>query len=714
MAATPPTTAHPGFSDPATADSKAAAKANAKANSKAPQVEVVFPDQPPELEKVAVLGPLRLVMKNKDRDRTEREAVENDFGWFRYSTCAAPCLFLLFSMLLILLGLSFWQMSGGLKEFQNDIPRYLMLNEFYDDDEEGNGDSWVRDLRISYLSIAAFTVVMLFAAYLKKPALGLQRLVYLISIFFLLVVLILSLITFSKSVNANKGASQCPIGHFDIPQLQQGLSTNKGAVLTASQSDNFFQFGRYHTPQNLHTSYEPCKDEYKLSVTATIVDGLIAFLSLWTMVALVFVVLSKRGFWRRRRGWRAQQEAEKDFFKGSKVRPGPLADQSVHVVRTQFVTVLLLLVAAFVIAQALIIIVLHYNKTTYTLAGPFGHTSHSAFSGSAGYVDKDNNSITNTLYRPGWPAWCSRIRVAAASLGLALILLTFTPHRSRIMATLLAWGMFGVWCLALTSFIADISELDQAADVPCPVNTQCDYSPFIGTVTVTFFFLVFLAVYLLNEFLSRCFTTCMHCDRDYTWLELSKHENKLCSRRTVKCGISMVSMKAYEYRSHRAVAHTAPQEVGYPQPVVTRAASPASSPAPVEEWAAPAQAPPAPAAYPALAQVPYDQGYRPFLGITVQDNQAPNGSIYVSVTEVNQGGPSARSGLMAGDTIAAWQRPGSTEMEQVTDVNDWNGKVHSCRPGDSIHVDVIRNQPDAAGGVTQISQTLTIQIGGMS
>jgi hypothetical protein len=492
--------------------------------------EYVSTTKPPLLEDVAVEGPLRVhVPTLKTMSIHIRDVVEEDYGWWRYSKMAAPCLFILLALVTTVLCLTLWQHNGSLKEMYAGVPRDLYHADQHDDDAEGrypfvnaagqfDYDQGVgnrhRNLRVTYITCGLAGVFFVYAAYFLRLAPKLRMVVGLVA----------ALLWFI-------GAG-CAFYTF-------------GA--TMGKADNV-----YETSWDWRYTRQRVESREDYETVQVICDISFAILALITLFHVVFY--GYKGYFKlRARGWRLRErEDAAEFVKpqNRKQQPGKFDRVSyTYSGLTHFflisTTIVLIISAAFVILNFVTL------RTTTR----------------SGYQNGD-------LELSGWPIVNQRVRIAACAIGILTILLNLLPIRSRFVNMVWAFLLFVTACLLFTGFAMDIVELNRTAGgdgdsssdfegaFSCPIDPstgapfRCSKNRFIYTAAFTLIAAIFILFYLLLEVFGR--KPCKWCGRGYSILDFS-HASE-CSKREVTCEICQWTGPAglwyYKHRGQCDQYHT--------------------------------------------------------------------------------------------------------------------------------------------------------------
>eukprot|EP00996_Jenningsia_fusiforme_P000221 NODE_1178_length_1659_cov_97.677019_g1045_i0.p1 GENE.NODE_1178_length_1659_cov_97.677019_g1045_i0~~NODE_1178_length_1659_cov_97.677019_g1045_i0.p1 ORF type:complete len:527 (-),score=98.01 NODE_1178_length_1659_cov_97.677019_g1045_i0:77-1609(-) len=483
--------------------------------------EVAYRNRPPLLEDVSIQGPLRIPIKDAMQTLEEREAIEADFRWYRWSKFAFP--WLLWCLLLgaTLFCLTAWQQVGSLKTFDaktvnNDdylwgVPRILVKKSETSSDDEGGMPKALRNIRIAAVFAGAVAVVAAFATFFGKPRPRIRSALNFLWAFLLIVTAVLAAIAFGVGINNVDDAVQCP-WRFEV-------------------------------------TFEKCTERKGTATIAIILDAAIFVGALTSAILLAWY--TRTGDWKLfRTGWRERErDAEEEL-----VQNAATIDKSLRKIRPVRITILsaaLLFTLAAVIVLAVFIVILHQDYLhEYALQSYRG-------------VDTRGKDLNE---RSGWPTKNTRLRYAVSSMTVLAILLNFLPFTHRALAYLFAVLYVIIIAMAYTNFGLDIHEVTNALDLKCPNSDEvnCRISPFVATLFIEFVLATSLFLYVMYEYVAKGFSVSRWSGRNYVPGELKKHDEKLDSMRPVRCELTgeVMTAKEYVYR-YRFIAGTNPY---YEQP----------------------------------------------------------------------------------------------------------------------------------------------------
>jgi len=491
--------------------------------------EIAYRNRPPLLEDVSIQGPLRIPIKDAMQTLEEREAIEADFRWYRWSKFAFPWLLWCLGLGVALLGLTAWQQVGSLKVFdaktvRNDdfpwgVPRIFVRKEETSSRTEAGLPKYLRNLRITGAFVGAFTIFLILATFFSKPRPRIRTALNYLWVLLLLGVFAVEAVAFAVGISKINGAVQCPW-----------------------RSD---------------VTFEKCTVRKGISTIAIALDAGVWFGALTTAILLAWY--NNTGDWKLyRTGWRERErDAEEEIVKRAEGVDKSL--RKVRPVRIQILFAAILFTLACTIVLAIFVVILHmdYSKE-YKLA-----------------TYKDGTRGKDLTERSGWPTKNTRLRYSVSSMTILGIALNFIPFKHRAIAYLFAALYIIIIAMAFTNFGLDIHEVTNAHDLPCPNAgvINCRDSPFIATLFVEFVLGLSLFIYVAYEYFAKGLSSSRWSGRNYAPHEIAKHDSKLDSMRPVRCELTgeVMTAKEYVYR-YRFIAGTnpyyeQPQQFQAPPPV---------------------------------------------------------------------------------------------------------------------------------------------------
>eukprot|EP00998_Keelungia_sp_KM082_P010341 NODE_653_length_1729_cov_810.581149_g643_i0.p1 GENE.NODE_653_length_1729_cov_810.581149_g643_i0~~NODE_653_length_1729_cov_810.581149_g643_i0.p1 ORF type:complete len:518 (-),score=119.68 NODE_653_length_1729_cov_810.581149_g643_i0:102-1655(-) len=492
--------------------------------------EVGYKTRPPLLEDVSIEGPLRIPIPHALDTMEQRDAIEEDYNWFRYSKFAGPMLIILLVLSVILFCLTAFTQVGDLKGLRSGTPRYYQLQIDSDDGLESGGKEKERNLRLATCIFTVFPSLAAFCILGLKFRPNLRKALMTIMAILLFVGFILAMISFGLHEDDRPTACQQP--------------------------DDLYFITR-----------EPCESRVGLATAALAVDFAVGMFAL--VAAIVLVVYTFTGdFKLLRDGWREQErDAEQE---PSKTARGNIKAFKVRETRIVIVSIALGFVLLLGIAAGVFATVLHQDHNTVLLRSFRGRTSL--------HFD---NPPEQPFEEAGWSARNTRIRYALTGIAIVTILLNLMPFRSRVIAYLFAFVYASLIVLAMIAFGADVNDMRETRDFGCPEvpygpsdnllwradvrselaarNTKlnCINAPFVACAFFEFVLALALLFYLVNEFVVRMAS--VHSQRKYPWHQINEIEEALDSRRPVRDELTseVVTAKQFFYQT-RFVG-------GYPQ-----------------------------------------------------------------------------------------------------------------------------------------------------
>eukprot|EP01012_Entosiphon_sulcatum_P056336 TRINITY_DN79981_c0_g1_i1.p1 TRINITY_DN79981_c0_g1~~TRINITY_DN79981_c0_g1_i1.p1 ORF type:complete len:530 (-),score=106.43 TRINITY_DN79981_c0_g1_i1:99-1688(-) len=523
-----------------------------------PVQEVGYRNRPPLLEDASIRGVLRFPIKDAMGTLEERDAIEADFRWYRYSKFAAPWLFFTLLIAVAVFCLTAWQQVGGYKTLsantvgirttrvQEGIPRIIVsLDEIHSKYEAGH-PKFMRNIRIASVFIALFAITGTLLTLYSKPRPGTRNALNYIWVLLFIASFVLGWIDFAVSVSSYASETHPP---------QQCIWNNAN-------------------------TNEPCIVRKGVAVIAIVADACVAMGSILSAIYLAWY--SKSGDWRiKRTGWREQErDAETEVFKQK--NPIEARFRKVSNVRIWFLSFILFFTFSAVVVLTVFIVLLHQDRN---IEKP---------------VESWNGLVRgkDLTSHDGWPAKNTRLRYSLSIMAILLILLNAIPFVHKAINFTFAWLYLFIAVMCFVSFGLDVHQMHLARQLPCPTGMKCLKAPFIATAIIEFFLGLALVWYVIYEFLCKCCSKSKWSQRNYAPHEIKKHDLYLDSMRPVRCEVTGRAMTAKEYVYRwRFIAGTQP-ELSLPYP-------PGLAPFPQINPDAPVlydTAPPPPAPY--LAQQP--------------------------------------------------------------------------------------------------------------
>eukprot|EP01006_Ploeotia_vitrea_P031677 TRINITY_DN63990_c0_g1_i1.p1 TRINITY_DN63990_c0_g1~~TRINITY_DN63990_c0_g1_i1.p1 ORF type:complete len:528 (+),score=39.22 TRINITY_DN63990_c0_g1_i1:131-1714(+) len=498
-----------------------------------PIEEVGYRTRPPLLEDVSIEGPFRTPISHALDTLPQRDAIEEDYNWWRYSRFAAPWLIFMLLLLVSLMVLTGYTQVGTLKALRDGTPRYYMLEVITDADTEAGVKIENRNVRISAVVIAGSAVLIAFLTVYAKPVAPIRKVICFICGVLLFVAFILAFISLGIGQDESKNHRRC-----------EALR-----VLTN----------------------ERCRRREHLANAALAMDIALGIACFFAAVVVFFTTFTG-DFKFARTGWREEerdQEREKKKKKDEKWWDPRYRKLFDYQRRTRLWITLgfLALVLAICIIQIVLIVLMHRDHDVLELMGFRGRTS-TRFDGTG--------TRREPFEEAGWSARNTRLRYAWTSIGILTILLNFLPWRSRVIAWIFFFFYFIVGAMAFVSFGMDVHEMRASRDLGCPgtnsqlpyqgltqwqrdilssinTRTNCVNGEFVAIAVLEFMLGIAVVIYLLNEYLIRSHS--IHSGRDYPWFEVGKIERRYDSRRPVRCELTSKVMTAKEYYyQHRFLA----------------------------------------------------------------------------------------------------------------------------------------------------------------
>jgi len=506
-----------------------------------PVEEVGYKNRPPLLEDVAIEGPLRTSIPHAVDTLEQRDAIEEDYNWWRYSKFAAPWLFFMLLLFITILIMTGYQQVGDLRGLKNGVPRYFQLSRVSELDTEAGIPKDVRNLRIAGAVVVIVAAILALITYYSKPRPKMRRLLYFVYAILLICGAVLLWVAF-------------------------GIAEDN----TRDEACRFEELASL--------TFEGCRTKETVGSAALATDFILALVSVFAALALI---IWGAHFYKARKGWR-QQERDVEASGKAPPPPGVIKPNDVRPTYVILIFIALFLVILFAILEFVWIVLLNMDHNVIRLR---------SYRGRADFQFSDPANVP--YEKEGWAAANTRLRYAWSAIGILTVIANFIPWRSRVIAYIFAFIYFVVGVLAMVSFAIDVSDLRGARDLGCPdrpyqnlhnpdlevelANTvvarvplpvvtvtdldkvvlnsevNCIMSPFVATAIIEFIVTVAIIIYLLNEYVLRW--SSVHSQRKYPWHQIRKIENELDSRRPVRCELTSQVMTAKEYYyKHRFLA----------------------------------------------------------------------------------------------------------------------------------------------------------------
>eukprot|EP00995_Heteronema_vittatum_P000592 NODE_107_length_1906_cov_1693.185245_g77_i0.p2 GENE.NODE_107_length_1906_cov_1693.185245_g77_i0~~NODE_107_length_1906_cov_1693.185245_g77_i0.p2 ORF type:complete len:547 (-),score=259.85 NODE_107_length_1906_cov_1693.185245_g77_i0:198-1838(-) len=485
-----------------------------------PVEEVGYKNRPPLLEDVSIEGPTRTPIPHALDTIEQREAIEEDYNWFRYSKFALWWLLFLLALFATVFVMTAFEQVGSIHDLRDGIPTYFQLSqgswitgmEGSDDDSEGHMDKDIRNCRIATVWLCFVGAFVAMATLFMKPRPTLRKIIHYLCVLLIFAGMVMAWVSFGLAEHDTREARRCP---------EMALFTN-----------------------------EKCDEREGVATGALALDFFIA-ITAFSACAIMAYTVTSGDFKLLRIGWRQQErDAETE---GLPKNPHNIKAHKQRSTRMWLTAIFLVAVMLLCIAQAVMIVVLHQDHNTVTLRSFRGRTNRS--------FDQYSN---RPFEEAGWSARNTRLRYALGGIGILTILLNLVPWRSRVIAYVFAFIYFICIPLACVAFALDVDELRDArhihgcprnwfqnirADLPVLTNASrdvnCINAPYVAMAIIDFFLIVALIIYLVCEYIVRYKS--IHSQRKYPWHQIKKIESELDSRRPVRCEITSEVMTAAEY-----------------------------------------------------------------------------------------------------------------------------------------------------------------------
>jgi hypothetical protein len=372
---------------------------------------------------------------------------------FAYSRFALPWLIFCFLCLWVVLGLTFWQQAGDIKNYYDGIPRKMMRKFIRETDDDAGLPENIRNLRVAAIVCGAVGVIGAFLVFFARPG---PKIRFGGAAFFALIILAAAVLSW----------------------VAFGLALSKTRFKRVKVCDAF-----------------TCRDRSGYAITAIALDAGIGLFGILAAILLVFN--AKKGHWRLApRGWEEEQLDRERETPKERI-PGAMVQKNVSFVRKVTTSLLLLFFLAIVITQVVFIILIHEGEEKIYARNRVRGRSDYAL----------NPHSTRPWEVPGWSTRNTRIRYGAAATGILAIMINFLPFRSRIVAFIIAFLLLCSSTMLMIAFGFDVHELRVAGRLECP-NTpsgeevDCVKGSFIATAVFDFIASLVLLIYLFVEYMA--------------------------------------------------------------------------------------------------------------------------------------------------------------------------------------------------------------------
>jgi hypothetical protein len=509
-----------------------------------PLEEIAYRNRPPLLEDASIRGPTRTPVKGAMLTLEERDAIEADHRWYRYSKFALPWLLYILALAATVFGLTCWQAVGDYRWFgaetffntevqkslgfgvirRQGLPMTIVTIAESNSDLEAGFPKTLRNVRIAQVFIAFVAVIFTLLTLVCKPRPKSRTGINIIWAILFIAAGVLACISFAWGIARSDDAQRCP---------------------------RFFTL-----------TFEKCEPKVWKATIQLVLDILLAMGCFFSAILLIMYTLS--GDWRlQRQGWR-ERERDAEQERPKQKDPRHLALHNIRNVRVTFLTIVLLFTLAVAIVDAVFIVYLHEDRTKTGITENLFASTPAVANGFAVGARGDSLNV-----QPGWSARNTRLRWALSIITILTVLINLIPFTHRLLAYIFAFFYFSAAVMAFVSFAFDIHEMknaDKFMGAFCRRNgLKCVKSAYIATAIMEFFLGLALLFYVFYEICFKCcpFAKSRHSKRAYAVHERKKHDRALDSLRPVRCEITgrVMTAKEYVYR-WRFIAGTA-QEVDY-------------------------------------------------------------------------------------------------------------------------------------------------------
>jgi len=441
----------------------------------------------------------------------EREAIEADFRWYRWSKFAAPWLFFCLLLCTAIFCLTAWQEVGSIRSYNAQtvyntlrpwgVPRHIVKRGVTESTDEAGMPKSLRNLRIAGVFHGFFGVVLVFLTLFIKPRPRVRLTLNYLWCLLLFACFVMEAIAFAIALSKYSYAQRCP---WNQTQTHEKCTVRSGVATIAIALDAGVFSG---------------------ALTATILLAWYNFTGDWKLL---------------RTGWRERErDAETEVV--PQVSGADKFLRKVRPVRITVLSIALLFTLGCVIVLTVFIVLLHMDYQHFYELQQYRGT----------FRGKDLGQL------PGWSARNSRLRYGFTIMGFSTVVLNYIPFTHRAVAYLFSILYVVISTLAFVSFGIDVHEMQRAHDMQCPLDSHCRDDIFVATAILDFFTGLAFMFYVLYEYGAKWITTSRWSGRNYCPHEIYKHDTKLDSMRPVRCELTghVMTAKEYVYR-YRYIAGT--------------------------------------------------------------------------------------------------------------------------------------------------------------
>lgn len=454
----------------------------------------------------------------------ERDAIEADYRWYRYSKCALPCLLWCLVLAVMVFCLTAWQQVGNIKDMSAEtvwsvrgdvnqadrregVPRILVLEDETEADNEAGLPKHLRNLRAACAAIVIVGTILVFTILFCKPKPMIRTGLFFFMILFFIAGAVLAGISFAWGIDTVDDAQVCPFN-------------NVRNVFTRSF--------------NLGPTYEECRDRSGIHTALIAASGAVCMGCILVVILLALYTISG-DFRLQKTGWRLR-ERHMETERPKQSDPAHLALRNIRYVRITLLSIVLVFTFLCAILMLIFLVILHDDHDILR-----NQQAYPAWNGQTSVRGPELLEI------PGWPDRNTRLRYAVSAVVILAILLNLIPFTHRLIAYFFGFCYFIAAVVGFITFGLDVHEIREADDLGCPANVECRNSEFTATVVILFLLCLSLIIYVFYEICLKCCIKSKHSGRELTLFEKKKYERTLDSLRPVRCEITGRVMPAKEY-----------------------------------------------------------------------------------------------------------------------------------------------------------------------
>jgi len=470
-----------------------------------------------------------------------------------FSRFALPWLVFTFLLLGVVLGMTFWQQTGDIKDRYDGVPRRLIRTS----DKENEGGNNGQTLEVRNLRIAAFTILIVssvfgFLLFFARPKPKIRSALGFLIAVLLIIGAILAWIAFGVALSHTDEARRCPAGY--------------------------------------RTSRARCQQRDQLALGQIALDA--AMGSFGILSAILLAINAHKGHWRMApRDW-TEEQRDRELEPVKERLPGEMIQKNVSFVRKWLVGLCLLVTLAVSIGALILLWIRETDRSTEYVGGTRGRTNFTDVNDDHGRLGPNQGIFEHG----GWRTINTGLRLAGTVGGIIIIILNFMPFRSRAVVMVFGFLYFACAVVLFICFAFDVRDLNKASGYVCPTTLDgeqldCENHRYVATVVLEFIAALALVIYVIVEYIIKrgrpklgpetieaaygifAFSKkevrmpadtevkavpttptveCSSCAEEIMAADLAEHVHN-CTARPVPCDACGETFRARDYNGHRAV-----------------------------------------------------------------------------------------------------------------------------------------------------------------